>query len=202
LWEIGSKTVTSPDSNQITQLLNQLRDGNREAEPQLAELIYPELRKIARRQSRGEGPGHTLQPTELVNEAYMRLAGQDQVWQNRSHFFAVAAHIMHVILVDHARRRQAAKRGGGQLHLDADLAQVATEHDAEYILDLDRALDRLASWDARQAKVVVCRFFGGMTEDEIAEVLAVSVRTVKRDWQMAKAWLHGELGDRYAKHDG
>lgn len=190
------------DTTSITRLLNEVRSGNREVEPQLVSLIYPELRKIAARQMRQERPGHTLQPTALVHEAYLRLAGQEQAWENRSHFFAVAAHLMRAILVDHARKRHAAKRGGKLVQIQLDGAPVAINATLSYILDVDRAIDKLASWDPRQAKVVVFRFFGGLNEDEIAEVLSVSVRTVKRDWQMAKAWLHGELGDRSSAHDG
>ncbi|HTU44465.1 MAG TPA: sigma-70 family RNA polymerase sigma factor [Bryobacteraceae bacterium] len=192
------------DTTRITKLLNDVRGGNRGAERQLIELIYPELRKIAARQLRAERPGHTLQPTALVHEAYLRLAGQQQVWQNRSHFFAVAAQLMYAILVDYGRRRQAAKRGSGAARIELGGLPVAANANAnaEYILDVDRAIEKLAGWDPRQAKVVVFRFFGGLNEDEIAEVLSVSVRTVKRDWRMAKAWLHGELGGRSSGHDG
>lgn len=194
--------MNSGDNPRITKLLNEVRAGNHTAEAELITIIYPELRKIAARQIRREHrPGHTLQPTALVHEAYVRLAGQNQIWQNRSHFFAVAAHLMHAILVDYARKRQAAKRGGSSVRIDFEGATLAANASPDFILDVDRALEKLASWDPRQAKVVVFRFFGGLSEDEIAEVLSVSVRTVKRDWQMAKAWLHGELRDRPSEHN-
>jgi RNA polymerase sigma-70 factor, ECF subfamily len=178
----------------ITRLLGELKAGNKAAESRLLEVVYPELRKIAGRFLRGERPGHTLQPSALVNEAYLQLAGQmDKDWQNRSHFYAVAAHLMRRILVDHARNRKAAKRDGARHRVELTDALAVSEDRLEEIISIDSALDRLAEFDPRRSKVVEMRFFGGLTENEVAEVLQVAPRTVKRDWNAAKAWLHGEL---------
>ena len=191
--------MTSAHSERITELLNSLRDGDRLAASELIPRIYPELRKIAARHLRRERSGHTLQPTALVHEAYLRIAGKDQVWNSRSHFFAVAAEIMRQILVDHARKRQAVKRGGAARRVELDDVLLATDAAADSVLDIDRAIDQLASLDPRQANIVVFRTFGGLTEDEIAAVLGVSVRTVKRDWRMARAWLRGVLASPTGK---
>ena len=178
----------------ITTLLGELRNGDKKAEARLIELVYPELRKIARRFLRKERAGHTLQPTALVNEAYLQLAGQhDKDWHNRAHFYAVAAQVMRRLLVDYARQRNAAKRDGHLQRVEfADELTVADET-LDEVLDIDEALGRLAVFDPRGCQVVVLRFFGGMTEEEIAAVLKIAARTVKRDWNAAKAWLHGEL---------
>lgn len=181
------------NSDQITEILKDLSRGDPSAQSRLSSVIYPELRKIAARCMRGERSYHTLQATALVNEAYLRLVGQACDWQNRSHFFAVAAHIMRSILVDHARRRGAAKRGAGAQRVQLDDFLAVDEEALDLILAVDHALERLASLDPRQAEVVILRFFGGLEESEIAHVLRVSTRTVKRDWRMAKAWLHGVL---------
>jgi RNA polymerase sigma-70 factor (ECF subfamily) len=193
--------MNGKDSGQITELLNDLGAGNRSAQSKLIPLVYPELRRIAARYMRRERPDHTLQATALVNEAYLRVVGQIQNWQNRAHFFAIAAELMREILVDHARKRQAAKRGGGSYVVNIEDCLVVTEEALDVILDVDRAIGQLAALDARQADMVVYRFFGGLTEEEIAEVLNVSVRTVKRDWKMAKAWLHGVLARQQSAHD-
>ena len=193
--------MNGKDSGQITELLNDLGAGNRSAQSKLVPLVYPELRRIAARYMRKERPDHTLQATALVNEAYLRVVGQTQNWQNRAHFFAIAAELMREILVDHARKRQAAKRGGGAYVVNFEDCLVVTEEALDVILDVDRAIGQLAALDARQADMVVYRFFGGLTEEEIAEVLNVSVRTVKRDWKMAKAWLHGVLARQQSAHD-
>jgi RNA polymerase sigma factor (TIGR02999 family) len=182
---------TAPD---ITELLLRLQTGDSAAEDLLAPRIYPELRKLAGRCLRGERPGHTLQPTALVNEVYLRLlAGRNVDWQNRSHFFAVASRVMRRILVDHARERNAAKRGGGFARLELDEVIDLSHEQSDLVLALHDCLERLARLDARQAQIVEMRFFGGLTEDEIALVLRISTRTVKRDWLMARAWLHAEL---------
>jgi RNA polymerase sigma-70 factor, ECF subfamily len=178
----------------VTTLLQQLREGDKSAEARLLDLIYPELRKIARAFLGKERAAHSLQPTILVNEAYLQLAAQrDKEWQNRSHFYAIAAQLMRRFLVDHARERNAEKRGGRRqkVELTDDLA-IADEN-LDEILDIDEALRRLAEFDPRRCDVVVMRYFGGMTEAEIADVLQVAERTVKRDWNVAKAWLRGEL---------
>jgi len=181
-------------SGEITRLLGELKIGNKTAETRLLELVYPELRKIAGRYLRDERPGHTLQPTALVNEAYLQLAGQmEKDWQNRSHFYAVAAQLMRRILVDYARERKALKRDGLRHKVELTDALAVSEDRLDEVLSIDEALTRLAEFDPRRSKVVELRFFGGLTEDETAEVLHVAPRTVKRDWNVAKAWLHGEL---------
>ena len=182
------------DAGEITRLLGELRAGNKAAESRLLEVVYPELRKIAGRYLKGERAGHTLQPTALVNEAYLQLAGQmDKDWQNRSHFYAVAAQLMRRILVDYARERKALKRDGGRHKVELTDALAVSEDRLDEVLSIDEALTRLAEFDPRRGKVVELRFFGGLTEDEVADVLQVAPRTVKRDWNVAKAWLHGEL---------
>ena len=181
-------------AGEITRLLQELKAGNKAAESQLLEVVYPELRKIAGRYLKSERAGHTLQPTALVNEAYLQLAGQmDNDWQNRSHFYAVAAQLMRRILVDYARNKKAAKRDGSRFKVELTDTLAVTEDRLDEILSIDEALERLAEFDPRQSKVVELRFFGGMTEDEVAAFLQVAPRTVKRDWNVAKAWLHGEL---------
>jgi RNA polymerase sigma-70 factor (ECF subfamily) len=182
------------DGTDITRLLGELKAGDKSVESRLLEIVYPELRRIASRHLRSESSGHTLQPTALVNEAYLHLAGQfEKDWQNRKHFFAVAAQLMRRILVDHARRRNADKRDGNRQRVELTDWLVISDDKLEEILALDAALDRLAEFDPRGSKVVELRFFGGMTELEVAEVLQVGSRTVRRDWTVAKAWLHGEL---------
>lgn len=192
----------NPDREQITALLNGLRTGDNAARSELITLVYPELRKIAGNYMRRERPEHTLQTTALVHEAYLRLAGENgHSWENRAHFFAVAAQVMRQILVDHARRHRSAKRGGGLIPFEWTDALVVDDRNADTVLEIDRALEKLAEWDARQADVVVYRFFGGLTEEEIAQVLNISERTVKRDWKMARAWLKGVLANRDARND-
>lgn len=190
------------DRQQITEMLNGLRAGDEAARAQIIALVYPELRKIASQYMRKERREHTLQPTALVHEAYLRLAGQrEQPWKSRTHFFAVASQVMRQVLVDHARKHHTAKRGGGAIRVDFDSTLALDDRNATAILDVDKAIDRLAQWDARQAEVVVLRFFGGLTEEEIAQTLNVSERTVKRDWRMARAWLQGILAGQGSCHD-
>jgi RNA polymerase sigma-70 factor, ECF subfamily len=178
----------------VTGLLRELRSGNKTAEARLLELVYPELKRIAKIYFRREHAGHSLQPTVLVNEAYMQLADQrDKDWQSRTHFYAVAAQLMRRLLVDHARQRNAAKRDGRRQQVELTDDLVISDEGLDEILDIDSALRRLADFDSRSCQVVVMRFFGGMTEEEIADVLQVATRTVKRDWNLAKAWLHSEL---------
>lgn len=182
-------------AGEVTVLLGELRAGNSDAEARLLELVYPQLRKIATRHLRRERTGHTLQPTALVNEAYLQLAGQrEKDWQNRSHFYAVAAQSMRRILVDYARTKKAIKRDGSRQQVELTDALVISDDRLDEILSVDEALGRLAAFDPRRCRVVEMRFFGGMSEAEVADALGVSVRTVKRDWNVAKAWLHGELG--------
>ena len=178
---------------EITQLLKQLSHGNREAEARLVPLIYEELRHRAIRYMRGERPDHTLQPTALVHEAYLKLIEQRKVsWESRAHFYCVAARIMRRILIDHARDVKAVKRGGGQKASLEDCLVYSEEKPGE-LLAIDEALSRLADLAPRQGRVVELRFFGGCSEEEIAKILEVSVRTVKRDWRVARAWLFAEL---------
>ena len=180
----------------VTVLLGRLRTGDREAFDRVFPLVYGELRRIADRQLRGERSDHTLQPTALVNEAYVKLAGGAGMdYQDRVHFVAVAARAMRQILVDHARRRDAAKRGGGHANTTLDGKEIgfgAAGSDVE-LLALDAALDRLEKLDPRTRQVVEFRFFGGLTDGEIAEVLDVTTRTVQRDWVKGRAWLYKEL---------
>ncbi len=181
-------------SRTVTQLLEIIRNGDRSAESELTRLVYPELRRIAAYYLRRERPGHTLQATALVNEVYLRMAGQTERFQNRAHFLAVAAQSMRRILVDHARQHRASKRGGLREKVDLEGLDQASPLPDSKLLALDEALLRLSEWDARQAKVVELRFFGGMTEEEIGEVLSMSARTVKRDWKHARAWLYDQIG--------
>jgi RNA polymerase sigma factor (TIGR02999 family) len=190
----------SAEANEITQLLLAWGSGEEEAFDKLAPLVYAELRTLARRYMAGERPGHTLQTTALVNEAYLRLVDTSRVqWQNRAHFFAVSAQIMRRILVDFARSRNRPKRGGAAHRLTLDEAPpIAVERGADLIA-LDDALTALSAIDPRKAKVVELRFFGGLTEDETAEVLKVSSDTVTRDWRLAKVWLRRELFHRKSR---
>jgi RNA polymerase sigma factor (TIGR02999 family) len=180
-------------ASDVTELLIQARKRTPEAESRLYELVYAELRRIARIHMGRERQSHTLQPTALVNEAYVRLVKDDRDWQNRAHFYGTAAQVMRRILVDHARARLAHKRGGGAEPIELSDLPAPFEN-AEKMLALDEALQRLSLLDARQSRVVELRFFGGMTEEEIAGILDVSTRTVKRDWNMARAWLYEQIG--------
>ncbi len=184
------------------------RGPGRQSEPQLspdvpaaADLVttslYQELHQLAARKMRGERPNHTLQPTALVNEAYLKLGeASSSVWQDRAHFMAAAARIMRHILVDHARSHNADKRGAGAMQVTLDENIVSTHNSASEVIALDQALANLAKFDARQAEILELHFFAGMTFEEIASVLQISVRTVKGDWSMARAWLHQELAPR------
>ena len=189
-----SHVTSSP--GEITQLLKQLSHGNREAEARLVPLIYRELRHLAARYMRRERPDHTLQPTALVHEAYLKLIEQRRVsWESRAHFYCVAARLMRRVLLDHAREFKAAKRGGGQ-KIPLEPSLVYSEERPGELLAVDEALTRLAEQDPRQGRVVELRFFGGCSEDEIARILGVSSRTVKRDWRIARAWLYAELSKK------
>ena len=185
----------SAEPGEVTRLLIDLRKGDSQAEEKLIPLVYHELRRLAARYMRGERPGHSLQPTDLVHEAYIRLTGVREVeWQNRSHFFAIAAQLMRRILVDRARARHADKRGGLYTAVTFDDAFAIASGHSEQMIRLDEALSRLGKLDERQARIVELRFFGGCTESETAEVLGISTRTVKRDWRLARAWLYQEVG--------
>ncbi|HSL24545.1 MAG TPA: sigma-70 family RNA polymerase sigma factor [Vicinamibacterales bacterium] len=185
-----------PSSLSVTQLLERWSDGQRDALDRLVPLVHRELRQMAARYLRRERPDHTLQATALVNEAYIKLIDQRRVqWRNRAHFFGVAAQLMRRILVDHARARAAVKREAGERVLSLDEALLVGGTPDVTMLALDEALARLASLDPQQSRVVELKFFGGMTIDEIAEVLGISAATVSRDWTMARAWLYAELQD-------
>src|SRR5262245_32382098 len=175
----------------FTELLSRLSGGDREAAQTVVSLVYKDLRRLARYYLNSERQNHTLQPTALVHEAYMRITKTNGQWQNRSHFLAVAATAMRRVLVDHARTVKAAKRGGIKISLESALSY--SEQQSGEMLALDEALGRLATWDPRQAQIVELRFFAGLSIEEIAELLNVSVRTVKRDWNLARAWLYGQL---------
>jgi RNA polymerase sigma-70 factor, ECF subfamily len=182
---------TSP-SLDVTRMLREWSAGDPSAADRLLPVLYDELHRLASSYLRRERTGHTLQSTALVNEAWMKLAEQSAPWQNRAHFLGVAAQAMRRILVDHARRKSALKRGGAEVRVT--LADVAAPDGREVdLVHLDEALERLAALDARQAKMVTMRFFAGLTVEETAEALGVSEKTVKRDWAAAKAWLHREL---------
>ena len=182
----------------VTELLLAWNGGDKAALDQLIPVVYDELRRQASRYLRGERPGHTLQTTGLVNEAYLRLVDQRNVrWQNRAHFFGIAAQLMRRILVDHARAKHREKRGGADLRVSLDDAMMMTKGRDIDLVTLDEALDRLAKIDPQQSRVVELRFFGGLNVEETAEVLGISPATVKRDWSVAKAWLYREIsGDQ------
>ncbi|HET8653953.1 MAG TPA: sigma-70 family RNA polymerase sigma factor [Longimicrobiaceae bacterium] len=179
---------------EVTQLLAELTHGGRDAVDRLYPLVYAELQRVAHRQLAGERPDHTLATTELVHEAYLKLVGLERIeWRNRAHFFAVAARAMRRILVDYAVSRGAQKRGGGGQRVALDAVELVADERGEDLLALDDALVRLEAIQERCARVVECRFFGGMSIEETAEALDVSPATVKRDWTVARAWLYREL---------
>ena len=177
----------------VTRLLVQWADGDRQAMEELLPLVYDELRRLAKSYLQRENPGHTLQSTALVHEAYIRLVDQDVSWQSRAHFFGIAAQMMRRILVDHARAKNAAKRGDGACKVTLDEALVASADRDVNVLALDGALTKLAQIDKQQSQIIELRFFGGLSIEDTSEILKISPATVKRDWAMAKAWLHREM---------
>ena len=186
--------MSDTPTHEITAWLTDWSNGDRSALEKLTPLVYRELHRLAQAYMRGERAGHALQTTALVNEAYLRLIETEaQGWQNRAHFYAVAAKLMRHILVDFARSRQRIKRGGALEQVSLDEALTITDNDTAELLDLDKALTALSKLDERQSQVVELRFFGGLTEPEIAEVLKVSERTVQSDWRLARSWLLREL---------
>ena len=199
LRQVGVRFSRMPDppaDGDVTQLLAAWRGGDPAALERLIPLVYAELRRVASARLRHEAPNHTLQTTALVHEAYVQLAAETGVdWQDRSHFFAICARAMRRILVDYARRRQATKRGGAAPHVTLEDDMVGAGTPAEIVLAVDRAVERLAAFNPRLARIVECRSFGGMTEEETAHALGVPLRTVQRDWNRARAWLRQELGD-------
>jgi RNA polymerase sigma factor (TIGR02999 family) len=185
-----------PSPSEVTQLLKDWSSGDPEALDRLIPIVYAELRGIAARYLRRERRDHTLQPTALVNEAYLRLIDQNQVqWQNRAHFIGVAAQMMRRILVDHAKSHNRAKRGGGAQRVSLDEAMAVSDERANDLIELDAALTALATFDDRKSRVVEMRYFGGLTVEETAEVLKVSEMTVAREWKLAKAWLYTHIED-------
>src|SRR6266403_4823870 len=186
----------SVSPHRVTQLLEHWSDGDEAALAELTPLVYEELRCLAHRHMGGERPDHTLQTTALVNEAYLRLADQtNPSWQDRAHFFALAARAMRQILVNYAKASRSQKRGGGALKVDLDEAALVSPEQSKAIVDLHEALERLGTLDSRKARVVELKYFGGLNHDEIAEVMKISTVTVRRDWVFAKAWLYTELHD-------
>ena len=181
-------------TRQVTQLLIDWSNGDQSAFDKLMPLIDEELRRLAHHYMSRERAGHTLQTTALVNEAFVKLVNRKNLqWQNRAHFFGLAAQVMRTILVDHARSHASAKRGGGARNLELDEALLVSQQRASEVVALDEALNQLALIDARQSRIVELRFFGGLTVEEAAEVLHVSPVTIKREWSTAKAWLYREL---------
>jgi RNA polymerase sigma factor (TIGR02999 family) len=188
------ESVNDGRGHEVTELLRSWRQGDGGALDRLVPLVHAELRRAARAHIRQEGPGHTLQATALVHEVYLRLVGLDHLTLNdRTHFFAVAATLMRQVLIDHARRKRADKRGGAVTMMSLDDVSPASQTSIVDVLALDQALDALSSRDARQCRVVELRFFAGLSIDETATAIGVSAATVERDWTMAKAWLHRRL---------
>lgn len=180
--------------NQVTQLLLDWGNGDKAALDKLVPVVYQELRRLAAYYMRRERPGHTLQTSALVNEAYMRLVDYSQMrWQSRAHFFAVAAQAMRRILVEHARKRHFAKRGGGAVKVSFDEAAIVSQSQAADLVALDDALTSLEAMDERKARIVELRYIGGLNIEETAEVLSISPATVQREWRAAKAWLYREI---------
>jgi RNA polymerase sigma factor (TIGR02999 family) len=191
---LPAEASAQADSHEVTQLLVDWSHGDRAAFEKLIPLVYAELRHLAHRYMEGQRPNHTLQTTALVNEAYLRLADQNKPsFSNRSHFFAVAAKAMRQILVDYAKAQQRQKRGAGATKVELDETALISPEQTKAILDVNEALDRLAMLDSRKAHIVELRYFGGLNQDEIAEVLKISTVTVRRDWVFARAWLYTEL---------
>jgi RNA polymerase sigma-70 factor, ECF subfamily len=198
---VGAKVGRAHED--VTLLLNKLGDGDQNAATQLVPLVYEELRRMAAQCLRRERPGHTLQATALVHEAYIKLAGQrDAKWQNRAHFFAVASQLMRRILVDYARAQLRSKRGGKQQKVSLDDSLLVSPDRTDELLAVNESLARLEAMDSRQGRIVELRYFGGLTVDETAEVLHVSSKTVLREWNVAKAWLYGNLKEHHADDPG
>ncbi len=190
----GQDAHMAPAAGEVTQLLADLQDGRSDAVSQLIPLVYEELHQLAGQRMRHERSDHTLQATALLHEAYRRLLNQpERTWQNRTHFIAVAAQVMRRILIDHARARRTAKRGGALHRVTLEEPLLLTPDRPEELIALDDALERLAQFDARQSRVVELRYFGGLSVEETAEALGISPRTVKREWSVARAWLHREV---------
>ncbi len=189
--------MSKKQTSEITRILKDWNNGDESAKELLLPFVYEELKRQARIIMSGERRNHTLQPTALVHEAFLRLSEQSGIeWQNRRHFYGIAARLMRQILVDHARQHAAEKRGNNPIHFSIDEVQIPVEQRADSILALDEALERLNEFDEQQAKIVEMRFFGGMNQKEIADALEISERTIGREWQSAKLWLYRELNSR------
>ncbi len=191
--------MSTPSSSrqEVTQLLGDWSSGDADALERLIPLVQPELHRLAHHYMSRERAGHTLQTTALINEAYLRLADHSRpVWQNRSHFVAAAAQLMRRIMVDHARERLSLKRGGGAVRVTLDETALVTQTRSEELLALDEALESLAAQDPRKSQIVELRYFGGLTAEETADFLKLSLRTVEREWNMAKAWLYRALSEK------
>lgn len=183
--------MTTPSSQEVSHLLLAWRQGDQAALERLTPLVYAELHRLAHRYMRRENPGHTLQTSALVNEAFLKLIDHPQInWQNRAHFFGLAAQMMRHILLDHARTQTRAKRGGGARQVSLDETAIVSGQRAAELVALDDALNDLAAFDLRKSRLIELRFFGGLSNEEIAEVLGMSLRTVERELRKAKAWLH------------
>jgi RNA polymerase sigma factor (TIGR02999 family) len=189
-------TMTIPGSENVTQLLLAWGQGDEAARDRLIPLVYEPLRRIARNRLRGERAGHTLETAALINEAYLKLVEQSVSWQNRAHFFGIAARLMRELLVDHARNRRRLKRGGDRQQISLTAAGEIAGEQAVDLLALDEALETLAGVDPQKSRIVELRFFGGLTIEETAQVMGVSTPTVERGWRAARAWLQTELGPR------
>ncbi len=186
-------TTTTNNGGEVTRVLQAMQAGDAEAADKLLPLVYKELHRLAQSYMRRERPDHTLQPTALINEAYMRLAREDKDWKNREHFIGVAAHVMRRVLVDYARAHKAGIRSGGLKREEWEEGLAITVGRPDEFLALDEALDRLAELNPRQARVVEMRYFGGLSVEEIAGVLGIAPRSVKRDWSLARIWLFKDL---------
>lgn len=191
----------NPATTQVTQLLHDWRNGDQAAFDRLLPLVYDELRRLAGHYLRGERQGHTLQSAALVHEAYLQLLGQEIDWQNRAHFLGVAAQAMRRVLVDYARSRNYQKRGGHAVHVEIEAAATVALNQAGELVALDDALQGLEKLDPRKSRVVELRYFGGLSVEETAEVLGISVPTVVRDWNTAKAWLRREMSRNEVKSE-
>jgi len=201
-FRLGYHTTVDVDKTpgEITLLLKQVAGGDAMATETLAEAVYAELRRIATRLMAHERSNHTLQPTQLAGEAFLNLIDQtERKWENRAHFFAVAAQAMRRILVDYSRRKRSSRRGGEWRRVELESTSVASSSRHEDILAIDEALERLQRIDARQSRIVELRYFGGLTETEVAKVLGISDRTVKREWLVARSWLYAELTEKPSK---
>lgn len=186
----GCATMTAP-TEEITELLANWSRGEKAALERLVPLVYPELRRIAKRQMARENPDHTLQTSALINEAYLKLVDREKVdWRNRAHFFAVSAQVMRHILIDHARKYLYNKRGAGAQHVPLEEATIAEEKRSTELVALDEALNALATLDPRRSQIVELKFFGGLNAEQISEIIGISPSTVQREWRAAKAWLH------------